>query len=281
MNVLYQGTEFAAKQYSNMKSKADMADKIEQLTKICNDERNGQQCNGFSQRGIFGMPFPIFSVVEAIEQGVNATQFVTVKNSKDSIGLFQCFDSLDLEGGSIEKQVLKFQVDGSFVTMPSKFTGFLRVFYEGKLIRSSYQFLSEERRRTNGDGSKLNQTSFEYSKFQKSKLKFTVTAEFDVLAPGMYFVVWKVTDMSLQLYLDAFLSFRVRHKEEKTLILFYRDNDGVDEAGVEAFTKLIGAEHLVEEDMSGIDWSMEYANEWVGYRTQFVREREAKNIRNL
>ena len=214
------------------------------------------------------MPFPLYSIIEAINNE-NATQFVTVKNSKDSIGLFQCFEDLDLVDKSIENQSLRFQTDGQFLALPEKFTSFFRVFYEGKLIRSSYQFMRTGKEANNYQ---KNQTRFEYLKYQRDKLRFIVNAEFDILPPGMYFVIWKVTDISLQLYLDAYLVFRIRHVNEKEMIQKYRNS----EIGI-----FSGKDKIDDEDLGISDFTTELASEWVSYRTQFIKTKELKNVRNL
>merc|ERR1712147_369721 len=107
--------------------------------------------------------------------------------------------------------LLKMKISGKFQQQSLKYKGLFRIFYEGKLIKSSFQIFTH--RETNEiNGTKIRIIYPNWPKKEKSI--FQVEQNFKILPTGIYMSIFRVTDMSDQLYVDNFSIFRVRLKNE-------------------------------------------------------------------
>ena len=171
--------------------------------------KEGTQCNGIGQFVTSeSTPFPLYTVGPDSQD-----QIMTIRNCKDSFGLFQALPDIILKNGdqALLNKHLKMQVTGELQQMPKKYRGLMRIYYEGKIIKQSYQIFGEA-----VPGKKVkdedfrNNTRMEMNYPDHMSAQFMFEHKMAVMPPGMYMIVWRITDMSSQLFLDTYSIVRVR-----------------------------------------------------------------------
>ena len=143
---------------------------------------------------------------------------------------------------------------------------------------------------------------------REGELIFTLTVRMQFFPPGVYLFVLKVMDFNQQPYVDNFSILRVRKKNEVKLIKEFRDEllnktlaEGDKKFDLDYQNKrnrFMGRPTNIpckpecksgnytyrDWDNTGIDGSSyegEIAKEWLNYRVQHIRYKEAKAVKNL
>ena len=252
--------------------------------------------------GLATEPWPLFSV----GPGGN-TQVVTIKNFKDSLGLFQVLPDYMVANSkpeNIENKQIKLKFIGDLLQIPFKFIGLFRIYYEGTLLKSSYQVFkngtaaNSKYTSASNENTFINDTLISMDINRKSRqATFSITHNLNVMPPGIYLFVFRVTDTSNQAYLETFNIMRVRitnqENEEFKLIQEYRsylcDDDGY-KASKEKFTDYCHPPGITTSDDNkraflGLDSTsltsridkldmvrLENTREWNGYYLQKIEE---------
>ena len=243
----------------------------DKVKKDCTDSgQDGWQCNAFTPEGGHMYPFPLYSLVN------NSNIFLSVDNCKDSLGRFQVMPEVRTK--NIDKPVvLKFAYTGRYYSLPKKFLGFFRIFYESEVIYSNVDVFGTEILFYGESPSKkrdtLNSTCVGYHR-PGSKLEFNIHMKLPVFPPGMYFMVLKVMDFSFQPYLDAYTVVRVRHDDEKVLL-------GKTGGRQELVYQLSMFGEGLTNDHPKIDWADNIDHEWLDYRVEHVKRAEVKGVRDM
>ena len=205
-----QTSNWSEDQISNlMKAKNDLQDNFADAAKT------GGEWNGISMYTTKEViPFPLYTTGPS---GNN--DLFTVKNARDSFGQFMTLPDINLsEEKQMVNKILKFHILGELLQKPLKFRGLFRIFYEGQLVRSSYQVFDYD---TSSSVSFKNSTKFYVTHPSKEHSTFNIEYNMDLLPPGMYLFLIKITDISNQLYLDSYNIGRVKlsSDEKKSFLL--------------------------------------------------------------
>ena len=205
-------------------------------------------------------PFPLFSLLE------NPDVFVSINNCKDSLGRFQVMPDVQLKNED-QPVTLKFSYNGRYFSLPRKFVGFYRIFYESEMIYSKTEVFSTKMlfygEKPGDNELDMNSTGVGYHR-PGSKLEFNIQIKLPKLLTGVYFMVFKISDFSFEPYLDAYTILRVKNDSEKG---FLRNR-----------TKIFGPDLI--NDVVKIDWIDEIDHEWLNYRVQSVK-RSSKVVKDF
>ena len=201
----------------------DRTDRKNKLIQCANGNSEGNQCNGFTHRdyrNLLLIPYPLHTILNKTEQ------YVSIRHCKNDLGLFQVVPDIELHRASDIQISMKFS--GLALTIPKKFYSLFRIYYEGVLIKSCFQEVDPNNKDvllTKNDKVKVNifqqkidpikdsmgQSIYSNQDIEKthSKLNIILTDTLDLMRPGMYVIVHRVTDVTGIPYVDSQSIMRV------------------------------------------------------------------------
>ena len=149
----------------------------------------------------------------------------TLRFDPDDFGQIpMALPDLVLDGETEENQQISFNFEGKLQQIPNKLKAVSRTYYEGKLLQNNFAILPINSSATDFDQKpyfktnliqikKLDETYLISRNRTETSLNFIFNVRLNLLVPGMYLFFLRFTDLSDALFLESYVTLKVKSKQ--------------------------------------------------------------------